>query len=155
MRKDIFVALAAIAWADGELDADEADAIVRAAADEGMPLEEIAEIEEATKNGVDLGVIDRTGLSKEDRLFVYAVACWIAQLDGRVTDAETDALTALAERLGVPERARVHAEAVAREVAELPEGDRPARYDLTALRRILSEALQQAQAAAGRENPAT
>jgi uncharacterized membrane protein YebE (DUF533 family) len=156
MRKDIFVALAAIAWADGELDADEADAIVRAAAEDGVPLEEIAAIEEATKNRVDLGVVDRTGLSKEDRLFVYAIACWIARLDGHVTGAEADALAGLGERLGVPERARVQAEAIARKVAELPEGDRPARYDLTALRRILGERLQEAQATSvsGRENPA-
>jgi uncharacterized membrane protein YebE (DUF533 family) len=156
MRKDIFVALAAIAWADGELHPDEADAIVRAAAEDGVPLEEIAAIEEATKNGVDLGVIDRTGLSKDDKLFVYAIACWIARLDGRVTDEEADALAGLGERLGVPERARVHAEAIARQVAELPDGDRPARYDLTALRRMLSERLQEAQAAAAArgENPA-
>ncbi len=130
LGKDIFVALAAVAWADGQLDADEADAIVRAAADEDLSLEEIAAIESATKTPVDLGVIDRSGMSKEDRLFVYAVACWIARLDGRVTDAESDALGKLGERLGVPERPRVHAEAIAREVAEMPEGDRPSRYDL-------------------------
>src|SRR6516165_7811064 len=110
LNKDVFVALAAVAWADGDLDPDEADAIVRAAVDDGVPLEEIAAIEEATKDPVDLGVVDRTGLSKEDRLFVYAVACWIARLDGRVTDAEAEALSGLGERLGVPERARVHAE---------------------------------------------
>jgi uncharacterized membrane protein YebE (DUF533 family) len=147
LRRDVFVALAAIAWADGTLDADEADAIVRAAADEGLPIEEIAEIEEATKNKVDLGVIDRAGLSKEDRLFVYAVACWIARMDGAVTSAESDALAQLGERLGIPERPRGAAEAVAREVAEMPEGDRPARYDLAAVRRILGERLRQSQAA--------
>ena len=75
LGKDIFVALAAIAWADGSLDADEADAIVRAAVDEGLSLEEIGEIEAATKTKVDLGIVDRAGLSKEDRLFIYAVAC--------------------------------------------------------------------------------
>ena len=79
LRKDIFVALAAIAWADGRLDSDEADAIVRAAADEGLSLEEIAAIEESTKERIDLGVVDRSSMSKEDRLFVYAVACWIAE----------------------------------------------------------------------------
>jgi uncharacterized membrane protein YebE (DUF533 family) len=145
LGKDIFVALAAIAWADGQLDADEADAIVRAAADEGLSLEEIAAIEESTRERVDLGVIDRSAMSKDDRIFVYAIACWIARLDGRVTAAESDALGKLGERLGVPERPRVHAEAIAREVAEMPEGDRPARYDLPALRRILSERLRQAQ----------
>lgn len=148
---DVFLALAAIAWADGRLDADEADAIVRAAVDEGLSLEEIAAIEESTKQPVDLGVIDRKGMSKEDRLFVYAVACWIARLDGRVTPAESDALAKLGERLGVPERPRVHAEAIAWEVADRPEGDRPARYDLAGLRRILGERLRQAQDA--RQSP--
>jgi uncharacterized membrane protein YebE (DUF533 family) len=147
MRQDIFVALAAVAWADGQLDPDEADAIVRAAVDEGLELEEIAAIEEATKNPVDLGVIDRTGLSKEDRLFVYGIACWIARLDGRVTEEEIDALAKLGERLGIPERSRLPVEAIAREVAERPEGDRPARYDLVALRGILGDKLGDAQAA--------
>jgi uncharacterized membrane protein YebE (DUF533 family) len=161
MQKDIFVALAAVAWADGTLDPDEADAIVRAAVDEGVSLEEIAAIEHATKAPVDLGVVDRAGLSKEDRLFVYAVACWIARMDGRVTDEEAATLAALGERLGVPERARPYAEAVARQVAEMPEGDRPARYDLSAVRRILGERLAEARsvaaaaAAAARENPAS
>ncbi len=147
LRKDVFVALAAIAWADGKLDPDEADAIVRAAVDEGLSLEEIGEIEASTKEKVDLGAIDRAGLSKEDRLFVYGVACWIARMDGQVTAEESAALAALGERLGVPERPRQQAEAVARQVAEMPEGDRPARYDLAALRRILAERLQAAQAA--------
>ena len=160
MHKDVFVALCAIAWADGPLDADEADAIVRAAVDEGMPIEEIAAIEEATKTPVDLGFVDRAALSKEDRLFVYGVACWIARMDGRVTDDEAGALATLGERLGLPERARVHAEAVSREIAELPEGDRPVRYDLSALRRILGERLESAQGSSGppaaaREDPAS
>ena len=38
------MALAAVGWADGTLDPDEADAIVRTAAEEGLPLEQIAEI---------------------------------------------------------------------------------------------------------------
>jgi uncharacterized membrane protein YebE (DUF533 family) len=148
---DVFIALAAIGWADGRLDADEADAIVRAAADEGLSLEQIADIEESTRTPLDLGVIDRRGMSKDDRLFVYAVACWIARLDGRVTPAESDALGKLGERLGVPERPRVSAESIAREVAERPEGDRPARYDLAGLRRILGDRLRQAQDA--RQSP--
>jgi uncharacterized membrane protein YebE (DUF533 family) len=145
LRRDVFLALAAVAWADGELAPDEADAIVRAAVDEGLSLEEIAEIESATKTPVGLGVVDRTGLGKEDRLFVYAVACWIARLDGRVTPEESEALAGLGERLGVPERPRAHAEAAVREVAEMPEGDRPARYDLVALRCLLGERLRSAQ----------
>jgi uncharacterized membrane protein YebE (DUF533 family) len=150
LGRDVFVALAAIAWADGKLEGDEADAIVRAAVDEGLSLEEIGSIEAATQTKVDLGVIDRSQMSKEDRLFVYAVACWIARMDGQITPAETEALAKLGERLGIPERPRGHAEAAAREVAGMPEGDRPARYDLVALRRILHDRLQAAQAAGGR-----
>jgi uncharacterized membrane protein YebE (DUF533 family) len=142
-RKDVFIALAAVAWADGKVDPDEADAIVRAAVEEGLSIEEITAIEEATKEPIDLGVIDRSGLSKEDRLFVYAVACWIARMDGQVSEAETDALAKLGERLGIPERPRVHAEALVRQVADLPSGDRPAMYDLARLRQLLGERLRQ------------
>jgi uncharacterized membrane protein YebE (DUF533 family) len=147
LGKDIFVALAAIAWADGQLDPDEADAIVRTAADEGLSLQEMAAIEEATQRRIDFEVIDRSGLSKQDRLFVYAVACWIARMDRHVTDAEKSALAKLGERLGIPERPRAQADAIAREIAELPDGDRPARYDLAALRRVIGERLRRAQQA--------
>jgi uncharacterized membrane protein YebE (DUF533 family) len=141
LPKEVFLALAAIAWADGAIDSDEADAIVRAAVDAGLPLEDVAAVEQTARERVDLGVVDRAGLSREDRVFVYAVACWIARLDGRVTDEESDALGRLGERLGIPERVRGRAEAVARAVALMPEGDRPARYDLAALRRMLGERL--------------
>ena len=115
LRRDVFVALAAIGWADGALDPDEADAIVRAAVEEGLELDEIDEIEAATRERIDLGDDRSLGRSsKDDRLFVYAVACWIARLDGKVTDEESDALAGLGERLGVPERPRAHAESRSR-----------------------------------------
>jgi hypothetical protein len=50
---------------------------------------------------------------------------------------ESAALTGLAEKLEVPERRRAYAEKRAAEVAPLPEGDRPARYDLAKLRSLL------------------
>ena len=140
-QKDVFLALAAIAWADGKLDPDEADAIVRAAVESGLDLAEIEAIEAATKEPIDLGTLDRAALTKPDRVFVYAIACWIARLDGRVTDEEAKALAELGERLGIPERPRALAEALAREIAELPEGDRPPRYDLDRLRDAIGERL--------------
>ncbi len=145
LQKDVFVALAAVGWADGTLDAEEADAIVRAAVDEGLDLAEIAEIEAATREKVDLGVLHRGRMTKEERLFVYAVACWIARLDQKVTDGEAEALGKLAELLGLPERPRAFVEGVAREVAELPDGDRPARYDLGKVRRLIGERLEGAK----------
>ena len=145
LGRDVFIALAAIGWADGQLDTDEADAIVRTALEEGLDLEEIAEIEHATKERVDIGVIDRGNLSKEDRLFVYAVASWMTRLDGKVDAGETEALSKLGDALKVPEAPRIHADDIAREVAEMSEGDRPSRYDLPRLRKVIGERLREAQ----------
>lgn len=147
LGRDVFLALAAIGWADGHLDADEADAIVRTAVDEGLDLEAIEEIEAATKEPVDIGVIDRKNLSKEDRLFVYAVASWMTRLDGEVSQTELLALERLGEALKVPERPRQYADQIAQEVAGLSESDRPARYDLRRLREVIGERLRASQAA--------
>jgi uncharacterized membrane protein YebE (DUF533 family) len=148
---DAFLALAAVAWADGRIDPDEADAIVRAAVEEGLPLEELESIEREVlafarrprdaRDAPDLSFLDRSGMTKQDRVFVYAVACWIAKLDGVVTPQESEALRLLGERLGIPDRLRARAEELALEIALLPEGDRPHRYDLAALRAKIGDRL--------------
>jgi uncharacterized membrane protein YebE (DUF533 family) len=140
LGRDVYIALAAVGWADGKLDQEEADAIVRTALEEGLDIDEIAEIEEATKNPVDIGIIDRKNLSKEDRLFVYGVASWITRLDGVVTEGEQDALRKLGDALKVPEKPRQLVDGIAQDVANLSD-DRPSRYDLLALRRIIGERL--------------
>ncbi len=145
LGRDVYVALAAVGWADGKLDQEEADAIVRTALEEGLDLAEIAEIEAATKEPIDLGVIDRKNLSKEDRLFVYAVACWLTRLDGVVSEAETAALAQLGEALKIPEKPRQIVDGIAQDIASRGD-DRPDRYDLLALRRTISERLKSAQA---------
>ncbi len=145
LGRDVYIALAAVGWADGNLDLEEADAIVRTALEEGLELEEIQEIEAATKQPVDIGEIDRRNMSKEDRLFVYAVASWMTRLDGLVTDSELAALKKLGDALKIPEKPRVYADTIAQEVAEMSADDRPARYDLVALRRIIGDRLQLAQ----------
>ena len=147
LGRDVYLALAAVGWADGTLDAEEADAIVRAALEEGLDLDTIQEIEQATKNRVDITVVDRLHMSKSDRLYVYAVASWITRLDGVVTPEEENALEKLGAALGVPEGPRKHADSVLQEVVDGPQGDRPERFDLMALRRTLDERLAAAQAA--------
>jgi uncharacterized membrane protein YebE (DUF533 family) len=142
LGRDVYIALAAIGWADGELDREEADAIVRTALEEGLDIAEISESEAATKSPVDIGEIDRRNLSKEDRLFVYAVASWMTRLDGRVTSKELEALDRLGAALKLPEGPRFHADSLAQSVANLPEGDRPARFDLLALRSAIGERLR-------------
>jgi uncharacterized membrane protein YebE (DUF533 family) len=152
LGRDVYIALAAVGWADGQLDQEEADAIVRTALEEGLELDEIQEIEEATKNPVDIDVIDRKNMSKEDRLFVYAVASWITRIDGQVTPDEQAALAKLGEALKVPEVPRQRADEIAQEVAHLSEDDRPDRYDLVGLRRTIGARLQAAQAARADQN---
>jgi uncharacterized membrane protein YebE (DUF533 family) len=147
LGRDVYIALAAIGWADGHLDQEEADAIVRTALEEGLDIDEISEIEAATKKPVDIGIIDRKNMSKQDRLFVYAVASWMTRLDGQVTDTELDALRKLGDALKVPDKPRQHADAIAQEVVGLSDDDRPARYDLVALRRIIGERLDAAHRA--------
>lgn len=141
LGRDVYFALAAVGWADGRLDPEEADAIVRTAAEEGLPFEEIDEIEQATKQPVDLGAIERKNLTKEDRLFVYAVAAWMTRLDGSKTDDETKIMNRLGDALGIPPILREYADGVAHQVQSLPTGDRPAKYDLLALRKILNARL--------------
>jgi uncharacterized membrane protein YebE (DUF533 family) len=145
LGRDVYVALAAVGWADGNLDQEEADAIVRTALEEGLDITEIAEIEAATKQPIDLGVIDRKNLSKEDRLFVYGVACWLTRLDGVVTEAESAALAKLGEALKIPEKPRAIVDGIAQEVAHRSD-DRPARYDLRGLRTAIGDRLKSAQA---------
>ena len=144
LGRDVYLALAAVGWADGQLTQEAADAIVRTALEEGLPFEDVAAIEEATKNRMmEVGEVNRMNMSKADRLYVYAVARWIAELDGKVTDEESKALDQLGEMLGVPEAPRRHADAIMQEVAE--KADRPDRFDLLTLRRTLAARLEQAR----------
>lgn len=145
LGRDVYIALAAVGWADGNLDQEEADAIVRTALEEGLDITEISEIEAATKERIDLGVIDRRNLSKEDRLFVYGVACWLTRLDGVVTAAESQALNDLGEALKIPERPRGIVDGIAQEIANQGD-DRPSRYDLVGLRHAIGERLKSAAA---------
>lgn len=145
LGRDVYLALAAVGWADGQLTPEGADAIVRTALEEGLEMDVVEEIDKATKSRVDLGVVDRMGMSKSDRLYVYAVASWIASLSGEVTAKEEEVLAKLGAALGVPEAPRKHADAIMRQIAA--EGDRPHRFDLVRLRRTLDERLDDAHKA--------
>lgn len=141
LGQDVFLALAAVGWADGHLDQEEADAIVKAALDEGLDLGEIAEIEEATKEKTELGDLDTSGLSDDDKSYVYGVASWMTRLDQEIAEGEKATLDALAAKLGLDEGQRADIDIAVQEVAYLSEDERPFQYDLGALRGLLSERL--------------
>ncbi|RLB59251.1 MAG: hypothetical protein DRI90_15635 [Deltaproteobacteria bacterium] len=145
MGKDIYLALAAVGWADGQLTTPAADAIVRTALDEGLEFEEVAEIEAATKSPINVGQIDHMEMTKADRLYVYAVASWIAELDGKATDAERVALARLGNELRIPDAPRQRADEIMQEIAA--HADRPERFDLLSLRRTLDARLEEARQA--------
>lgn len=142
---DVYIALAAVGWADGQLTRQAADAILRTAAEEGLDIDSLQKLEEAVKNRVDVGVVDRMNMSKSDRLFVYAVASWIATIDGEASVRTQETLEQLAKALGVPEAPRQRADEILREIAS--EADRPDRFELRTLRETLDQRLDAARAA--------
>ena len=77
-KKNVYLALAAVGWADGNLDADEADAIAKLALEDGLDLEEVCAVENAIRTPVSVDTVDLSGLAEADRIFVYAVAAWLA-----------------------------------------------------------------------------
>jgi uncharacterized membrane protein YebE (DUF533 family) len=76
---DTLVALAAIAWADGKIEATEAAAIRSAAAQLGLNDEELRAVEETLQQPVPLEQVETVRMNRLTRLFTYAVANWIAQ----------------------------------------------------------------------------
>ncbi len=142
LSADVFLALCAIGWADGELDREEADGILRAATEADLDIDDLQKIEEATKVSRSLDNLDVTGLGKTERTFIYATAIWVSRLDGHVDPEERLALKKLGDLLGLPDGIRTHASAAALEVAQLPSGDRPARYDFVRLMQRLRERLK-------------
>lgn len=141
--RDVFVALAAVGWADGHLAEDEAQGILRAAREAGLSDDELAPIEAAVRSKSDLDKLDLSGLSRSDRMFLYATAVWLSRLDGVVEPGERTTLWTLGEKLQLPDGIRTDASAAAFHVAQLPTGDRPDKFDFVELRKRIAERLEQ------------
>jgi hypothetical protein len=143
LPKQSFLALAAIGWVDGSLQRIEAEGLVRAAKEGGLTAEAVAEIEAATKSKQDLSTVDVTGFGKWEQVLTYALGAWFAQVDGVVSTSEHEMLTALGDKLGLDEALRKRAAAAAYDVACLPDGGKPAKYDFAKLVTRLREKLPQ------------
>jgi uncharacterized tellurite resistance protein B-like protein len=135
LPREAFLALAAIAWADGRMTPAEATGLVRAARTFGVEGDDLAAVEAATKTKTTLEAFDPATLSSWQRLLTFGLATWLARLDGAQQSAELAGLRALASRLESAEvtdhRLRA-SEAVATNIALLPGGRRPERYDFAA-----------------------
>lgn len=141
LPKDSFLALAAVAWSDGVFTEDEGAALIRAAKAAGLDDTELADVQRYTTKAITIPEVDTIRMSRADRVLTYALATWLARLDGVVTPEERDTLALLGERLGIPDGVRSRASGAAFEVASLPEGDRPDRYDFDALKQRLATKL--------------
>lgn len=135
--RDTLLALAAIAWADGSMDPKEAAGIRAAARQLSLSAEDARALEDALGRRTGLEEVETIGMGRLTRLFTYAVANWVAQLDGTLSAEEEGALGLLGDRLGLSVVARERAKSVALAQA----GD--AAYDLVKLRAKLSAGLSQ------------
>jgi uncharacterized membrane protein YebE (DUF533 family) len=138
-----FLALAAIGWADGALQRKEAEGLIKAARACGIGENELPEIERAVKERTSLESLDMAGLSRWEQVLTYALASWLACLDGVQSTDERASLAKLGEGMGLDKALRIRAAAVANDIACLPEGGRPDRYDFVKLADRLRERLPQ------------
>jgi tellurite resistance protein len=136
-----FVAIAAVAWADGRMSKDEAAGLLRAAKECGLSGDDLAKVEKAAKEKTGLDAFDPAALSPIQKALVYAIASWISRIDGVMQTAERESLKQLGSRLGLSADKLASAAAGAADIAVLPQGNRPDKYDFTALANRLRERL--------------
>ena len=138
-----FLALAAIAWVDGSMQKKEATGLLRAARESGLGADDVAAIERATKTRIELTDVEVAPLSESQKVFTYALAAWLAQVDGVVSQSESETMATLGDRLGLAEPIRKRAAAAANDIACLPGGGKPELYDFQGLATRLRERLPQ------------
>jgi hypothetical protein len=128
-----FLAIATVAWADGWMKKTEIDGLLSAARACGLGDDDRAAVAVATKDGVDLDTLDLGHLGSWERALTYSIATWLAKLDGITNAKELEALKALGTRLDLSPRQMDKAASAAFDIACLPEGNRPERFDFDAL----------------------
>jgi uncharacterized membrane protein YebE (DUF533 family) len=103
LGRDVFLALSAVVWADGEVADEEHAALLRAARAAKLEEPDLAAIERALATPVPIATIAELTLAPRERDLVYAIALWLARADGIVQLSEAGALATLATILGLPE----------------------------------------------------
>ena len=138
--RDTLLAISAVAWADGSMDAREAEALRQAAQQLGIAGEDLSQVERSISTRVSLDEVETVRMNRLTRLFTYATSCWMAEVDGQQSAAETALLQLLGDRLGLSAVARDRAHNAVRGIAER---SLPGAFDLLELRSRLSAGLSQ------------
>ncbi len=138
-----FLALAAIGWSDGSLQRIESTGLLRAAKECGLEGDDLAKVEAAIKQKSSLDGVDLRGMSTWEQVLTYALASWFAALDGVISTSEHDTLLRVGDQLGLDQPLRVRASTAANDIACLPGGGKPDRYDFVKLVERLRERMPQ------------
>jgi serine/threonine-protein kinase len=137
LPKEVFLALLAVGWADGRLDDVERDAVFAAAEEARLGTAEIDFLKAAARSRVELDELHVDRLRTAERAYVYAVARWIALVDGELSEREVAMLRVLAFALQMNANTQVTIEAMVAEVLSDLAVARDRRAVLAALRRLV------------------
>jgi tellurite resistance protein len=138
--RDTLLAISAVAWADGTIEPREVDALRQAAKQLLAAGEDLAAVERALSSRVTLEEVETVRMNRLTRLYTYATACWMAEVDGKESEAEAAMLQLLGDRLGLSAVARDRAHNAVRGIAQR---SAPGSFDLLELRSRLSAGLSQ------------
>ena len=118
LGKDVFLALAQVAWADGEVRSGEADALLKAARAAGVAGSDLEAVERAVRSKEAAKKVPKIVVTPEQAEFVYALACMLSASDGEIAEEEREAIAALGDRLKIPFDARGRAATASLNVAK-------------------------------------
>jgi len=135
LSADAFVALAALAWADGDLRASEREGLLKAAS--SLEEVELARVKAALETKTDLRAFAPGDMSEWQRVVTYAIGCWLVRLDGIVSIEEHEALKLLAKALDLAAPVCERAGIAALELHVMPDGVRPGRFDFDKLEELV------------------
>lgn len=138
--RDTLLAVSAVAWADGTMDPREAEALRHAARQLQIEGQDLTAVERGLANTVTLEEVETLRMNRLTRLFTYAAAVWVAEVDGQASSSEAAVLELLGDRLGLSSVARQRAQNVVRGIAQR---SAPGSFDLLELRSRLSAGLSQ------------
>lgn len=120
---------------------DEASGLLLAAKQAGLADEALAQVEAATKEEVAMDGFEADALDDWQKAVTYALASWLARVDGVTNTEEHESLTDLGARLGLPKDKLGAAASAAFDISCLPGGHKPEKYDFEKLVEKLREKL--------------
>ena len=101
----------------------------------------LADVESALQGGSELEQLDLAGLTGPERALTYALAMWLAKVDGVVNAEELASLRRLGALLDLPEPKLKAAASAAFDITCLPGGNRPEKLEFSKLEARLREKL--------------